>query len=394
MSEKKVLYEKLDAVYEEMVTIRRHLHQYPELSFQEVKTPKYIAAYHEKLGHRVRTKVGGNGVVAYLEGANPGPTIALRADFDALPIQEETDLPFQSEHPGVMHACGHDGHTATLLGLAKVLNGIKEGLAGTVVFIHQHAEEMIPGGAKPMIANGCLDGVDVIFGTHLQAQIPVGEVCYRAGPLQAAADFFDIHIQGKGGHGASPHQTKDSILIGSQLVTNLQQIVSRKVDPLDLAVVSVGSFEAKNANNVIADTALLKGTVRTFDKNVQDLIETEMETIVASTCALSGAEGVLNYQRGYPALVNHAEETAFVAELAKEVPGVEKVAESSKIMGGEDFSYYLQHVKGTFFFTGAEVSGKPSYPHHHPKFDMDERGLLIAAKVLGTAVLNYMDENK
>ncbi|WP_152657113.1 M20 family metallopeptidase [Oceanobacillus sp. CFH 90083] len=394
MSKKEVLYEKLDNTYEEMVAIRRHLHQYPELSFQEVKTPEYIAAYHEKLGHRVRKNVGGNGVVAYLEGANPGPTIALRADFDALPIQEETDLPFQSENPGVMHACGHDGHTATLLGLAKVLNGIKEGLAGTVVFIHQHAEEVIPGGAKPMIEDGCLDGVDVIFGTHLQAEVPVGEIRYRVGPLQAAADFFDIHIQGKGGHGASPHQTKDSILIGSQLVTNLQQIVSRKVDPLDLAVVSVGSFEAKNANNVIADTALLKGTVRTFDEEVRDLIENEMQTIVSSTCALSDAEGVLNYQRGYPALVNHAEETAFVAELAKDVPGVEEVAESRKIMGGEDFSYYLQHVKGTFFFTGAEVTGKPSYPHHHPKFDIDEKGLLLAAKVLGTAVLDYMAENK
>ncbi|MFD1449560.1 M20 family metallopeptidase [Oceanobacillus sojae] len=394
MKEKDLLYGNLDDTYEEIAAIRRHLHRHPELSFQEKETPEYIAAFHEKLGHRVRTNVGGNGVVAYLEGANPGPTIALRADFDALPIQEETDLPFQSENPGVMHACGHDGHTATLLGLAKVLNGMKEDLAGTVVFIHQHAEEMIPGGAKPMIEDGCLDGVDVIFGTHLQAQVPLGEIRYRVGPLQAAADFFDIHIQGKGGHGASPHQTKDSILIGSQLVTNLQQIVSRKVDPLDLAVVSVGSFEAKNANNVIADTALLKGTVRTFDKKVQDLIENEMETIVASTCALSGAESVLNYQRGYPALVNHAEETAFVAELAKEVPGVKEVTESPKIMGGEDFSYYLQHVKGTFFFTGAEVTGKPTYPHHHPKFDIDERGLLIAAKVLGTAVLDYMAENK
>ncbi|GGP11188.1 M20 family metallopeptidase [Oceanobacillus neutriphilus] len=394
MEEKGLLYKNLDDTYEEIVAMRRYLHQHPELSFQEVKTPEYIAAYHEKLGHRVRTNVGGNGVVAYLEGANPGPTVALRADFDALPIQEETDLPFQSENQGVMHACGHDGHTATLLGLAKVLNGMKEDFAGTVVFIHQHAEEMIPGGARSMIEDGCLDGVDVIFGTHLQAQVPLGEIRYRVGPLQAAADFFDIHIQGKGGHGASPHQTKDSILIGSQLVNNLQQIVSRRVDPLDLAVVSIGSFEAKNANNVIADTALLKGTVRTFDKEVQDLIENEMQTIVSSTCALSGAEGVLNYHRGYPALVNHAEETAFVAELAKEVPGVEEVTESPKIMGGEDFSYYLQHVKGTFFFTGAEVTDKQSYPHHHPKFDVDERGLLIAAKVMGTAVLDYMAKNK
>lgn len=388
------LYHSLDSLYEEIVQIRRHLHQHPELSFQEVHTPKYIAEYHEKLGHRVRTNVGGNGVVAYLQGGKPGPTVAMRADFDALPIKEETGLPFQSQNEGVMHACGHDAHTATLLGLAKALNGMKEELEGTVVFIHQHAEEVIPGGAKLMIEDGCLDGVDVIFGTHIQAQTPLGEVNYRVGPLQAAADFFEIDIQGKGGHGAYPHQTKDSIVIGSQLVNNLQQIVSRKVDPLHSAVVSVGSFEAINANNVIADTAELKGTVRTFDEGVRDLIEAEMERVVSATCELANAKGVLHYRRGYPSLVTHEKETLFVANLAEGIPGVEVVQESPQVMGGEDFSYYLQQVKGTFFFTGAEINGREeSYPHHHPKFDIDERGLLIAAKVLGRATITYMQEN-
>ncbi|MET3696905.1 amidohydrolase [Bacillus oleivorans] len=385
------LLTKLDEVYDEIVQIRRYLHQYPELSFQETKTANYIAVYHEKLGHEVRTGVGGNGVVAYLKGDKPGPTVALRADFDALPIQEQTDVPFKSVNDGVMHACGHDGHTASLLGLAKVLNSMKSEIEGTVVFIHQHAEELPPGGAISMIEDGCLEGVDVIFGTHLQAQQPLGEIGYRVGPLQAAPDRFDIVIQGKGGHGAAPHETKDSIVIGGQLIGNLQQIVSRRVDPLESAVVSVCNFEAKNPYNVIADTAKLTGTVRTFKEEIRHFIEKEIERVVKGTCLVSDANYEYTYTRGYPTTVNHKEETEFVAELAKSVPGVESVRETEPIMGGEDFSYYLQKVKGTFFFTGARnPEWETAYPHHHPKFDLDERALLIAAKVLGAATLQYM----
>src|SRR5699024_3257665 len=212
------LFSSLDTIYDEIVDIRRHLHKHPELSFEEVETPKFIADFHNDLGHEVKTGVGGNGVVAYLKGGLDGPTVALRADFDALPIQEDTRLPFQSVNEGVMHACGHDGHTATLLGVAKVLNQMKGELKGNVVFIHQHAEELPPGGAKAMIEDGCLDGldgVDVIFGTHLQAQTPFREINYRTDALQAAADKFEITIKGKGGHGAMPQDTKDSILIAS-----------------------------------------------------------------------------------------------------------------------------------------------------------------------------------
>ncbi|WP_308216612.1 M20 family metallopeptidase [Pseudalkalibacillus decolorationis] len=388
------LYRKLDAVYDEMVEIRRYLHQYPELSFKEEKTAAYIAEYHTKLGHEVRTNVGGNGVLAYLKGEKPGPTVALRADFDALPIQEQTDVPFKSANDGVMHACGHDGHTATLLGLAKVLNGMKSDIEGTIVFLHQHAEELPPGGAVSMIEDGCLDDVDVIFGTHLQAQMPLGEIGYRTGALQAAPDRFDIKIQGEGGHGAYPQDTKDSIVIGGQLISNLQQIVSRRIDPLDLAVVSVCNFEAKNPYNVIADTAELTGTVRTFKEETRSFIEKEIERIVQGTCQMSGAGYEYTYMRGYPTLVNHKEETEFVAEIAKGVPGIESVNETPQIMGGEDFSYYLQHVKGTFFFTGAKnPEWEKTYPHHHPKFDIDERALLHAAKVLGKASLQYMKEH-
>lgn len=384
------LFNKLDGLYEEIVEIRRYLHEYPELSFEEVETAKYIADFHKKLGHEVREHVGGNGVLAYLTGDKPGPTIAIRADFDALPIQEQTDVPFKSKNDGVMHACGHDGHTATLLGLAKALNSMKSDIEGTILFLHQHAEELPPGGAIAMIEDGCLDGVDVIFGTHLQAQMPVGEIGYRSGPLQAAPDRFDIKIIGKGGHGASPHETKDSIVIGGQLINNLQQIVSRRIDPLESAVVSICNFEAKNPYNVIADTALMTGTVRTFKEEIRNFIEKEIDRVIEGTCLVSGADYEYTYSRGYPTTVNHKEETEFVAALAPAVPGVETVRETEPIMGGEDFSYYLQNVKGTFFFTGAKnPESEEAFPHHHPKFDIDERALLIAAKVLGAAALSY-----
>ncbi|MEK5067151.1 M20 family metallopeptidase [Sporosarcina sp. FSL K6-1508] len=389
----KQLFTELDNIYEEIVEIRRYLHQHPELSFEEENTAKYIAEYHEKLGHEIRKNVGGNGVLAYLKGDKPGPTIALRADFDALPITEQTDVPFKSLNDGVMHACGHDGHTATLLGLAKVLNSMKSEIEGTIVFLHQHAEELPPGGANAMIGNGCLEGVDVIFGTHLQAQTPLGEIGYRTGPLQAAPDRFDIKIFGKGGHAASPHDTKDSIVIGAQLINNLQQIVSRRVDPLESAVVSVCNFEAKNPYNVIADTAELTGTVRTFKEDIRNFIEKEIDRVIKGTCLVSNASYEYTYTRGYPTTVNHKEETEFIAALAPSIPGVVTVKETEPIMGGEDFSYYLQNIKGTFFFTGAQnPEWDQAYAHHHPKFDIDERALLIAAKVLGAAALNYKVE--
>ncbi|WP_020007690.1 M20 family metallopeptidase [Salinicoccus albus] len=386
------LFSDLDAIYDEIVEIRRHLHKHPELSFEEVETPAYIADFHQKLGHQVQTGVGGNGVVAYLKGELDGPVVALRADFDALPIQEETGLDFQSVNDGVMHACGHDGHTATLLGVAKALNQMKNNLKGTVVFIHQHAEELPPGGAKSMIKDGCLKGVDVIFGTHLQAQTPLHEINYRTDALQASADAFEIIIKGKGGHGAMPQHTKDSILIASQLVDNLQQIVSRRVDPLDSAVLSVCSFEAKGPYNVIANSAKLTGTVRTLNEETRSFMEDEIKRIVEGTTHLSNSDFEYTYDKGYPVLVNHKEETEFVMRMAETVPGVDEIKEIDPIMGGEDYSYYLQEVKGTYFFTGASPKNLVDpYPHHHPEFDIDEEALLIAAKILAKATVEYME---
>lgn len=387
---KEKLFAKLENYYDDMVSIRRYLHQHPELSFQEVNTAHYIQSFYEDLGIEVRGNVGGNGVVAKIYGGKPGKTIALRADFDALPIQEENELPYKSLVPGVMHACGHDGHTATLLILAKALYELKDDLKGTIVLIHQHAEEYAPGGAISMIKDGCLEGVDAIFGTHLWANVPTGTIQYRKGPIMAAADRFEIMIQGQGGHGAQPHKTKDAIVIASQLVINLQQIVSRKVNPIDAAVVSVGSFVADNAFNVIADKAKLIGTVRTFSEDVRKIIEEKIGRVVAGTCQIYDSQYDYNFYRGYPAVINHEEETDFLIECAKNLPGVEYVEEAELQMGGEDFAYYLENVKGTFFLTGAmPPDTNEPYPHHHPKFNINEKAMLIAAKALGTAALTY-----
>lgn len=384
------LFSKLEGYYDEMVEIRRYLHQHPELSFQEKNTAHYIKTFYKNLGIEVKGNVGGNGVVAKVYGKRPGKTIALRADFDALAIQEENDVPYKSLNPGVMHACGHDGHTASLLILAKALNELKDEIEGTYVMIHQHAEEYAPGGAIAMIEDGCLEGVDVIFGTHLWATEPTGKVQYRKGPFMAAADRFEITIQGRGGHGAQPHKTKDAIVIASQLVLNLQQIVSRRVNPIDSAVISVGSFIAENAFNVIADKAKITGTVRTFNKDVRSFIEEEIERVVKGTCIGANCDYQYNYERGYPTVVNHDQETEFLVECAQSISSIETIEESELQMGGEDFAYYLEHVKGTFFFTGAKPEGvSVAYPHHHPKFNFDEKALLTAAKTLGSCALNY-----
>ncbi|TDL35385.1 amidohydrolase [Jeotgalibacillus sp. S-D1] len=383
------LFAKLDSYYSDMVDVRRFLHQHPELSFEETETSAFIAAFYKELGVETKTGVGGNGVVATITGAKPGKTIALRADFDALPIQDEKNVPYRSTVPNKMHACGHDGHTASLLHLGKALHELKEELTGTYVLIHQHAEEYAPGGAKPMIEDGCLEGVDLVFGTHLWATAPLGKIQYRAGAMMAAADRFEIIIQGAGGHGAQPHKTKDAIVAGSQLVSNLQQIVSRRVNPIDSAVVTVGSFVADNAFNVIADSAKLIGTVRTFNPEVRTQIEEEIERVVKGTCLSAGCGYEYEYFRGYPAVVNHEEETHHVAAQARLVPEVTLIEEIEPEMGGEDFSYYLEARKGAFFFTGAQQDGVSSpYPHHHPKFDFNEKAMLIAAKTLGVAAIN------
>jgi amidohydrolase len=382
------IHHAIDAVYSEMVETRRYLHQYPELSFKEYKTAQYIADFYEKIGIPYQKNVGGNGVVATLKGGKPGKTIALRADFDALPIQDEKDVPYKSKIDGVMHACGHDGHTSTLLYLAKVMKSFQEELPGTIVFLHQHAEEYAPGGAKPMIEAGAIDDVDAVFGTHLWSTTPLGVIQTAKGVLMAGADRFELTIQGQGGHGAYPHETKDSIVIGSQIATQLQQIVSRRLDPLETAVVTIGIFEAGNAFNIIADTAKLIGTVRYLNIDIQDQVIEEMEKIIKGICVANDCTYTFNYYKGYPPVINHQAEAELILETSKNIPGVETVEEIIPVMGGEDFSYYLLEKPGAYFFTGAQKEGN-HYPHHHPHFDFDERAMPIAAKTLISAYFAY-----
>nr|WP_214812206.1 M20 family metallopeptidase [Exiguobacterium sp. s127] len=371
-----------------MVERRRYLHQHPELSFHEVETPNYIASRLEELGIEVRRNVGGRGVVGTIRGGKPGKTVALRADFDALPIQDEKTVDYRSTVPGVMHACGHDGHTATLLAVAEVLASQKEQLTGNVVLIHQHAEEVVPGGAREMIADGCLDGVDVIFGTHLWSTTQLGTIGTRVGPVMAAADKFELTLFGRGGHGAKPHETIDAVLLGATIVKELQSIVSRRLDPLQQAVLTIGTLHAGNTFNVIADRAQLTGTVRTFDETVAQKIVSEMERTIKGICDAAGATYTFHYETGYPAVINDLVETRFLEAVARDVIGDTSVFEIDPTMGGEDFAYYLKEVPGTFFFTGAGDASH--YPHHHPRFDFEEPAMVDAAKILVEATLRYL----
>ncbi|WP_082234707.1 amidohydrolase [Halobacillus massiliensis] len=385
------VFKAVDQNFDQMVKTRRHLHKYPEVSFKETKTAAFIAETYERLGIPFQNEVGGNGVIATLEGGKPGKKIALRADFDALPIHEENDTEYKSTVDGVMHACGHDGHTAALLGLAEAVVPFKEELPGTMVFLHQHAEEYAPGGAKPIIESGVLDDVDAVFGTHLWVDAPTGVIQTAKKEFMAGADRFHITVKGKGGHGAIPHQTKDAIVIASQLVTSLQQIVSRRLDPLSTAVLTVGTFESGNAFNVIADSAALTGTVRTFDPQIQNTIIEEMDKIIKGTCTGYGADYEFDYYKGYPPVINHKAEAELILRDASKADPNLRTEEIAPVMAGEDFAYYLQNKPGTYYFTGAQIPDH-YYPHHHPKFDFDEAALPYAAKTLFQAYRSYQEE--
>ncbi|PBB04614.1 M20 family metallopeptidase [Salimicrobium humidisoli] len=383
------MFKEVETLYEKMVETRRYLHQYPELSFQETETAAYIADTYESLGIPFQKNVGGNGVIATIQGGRPGRTVALRADFDALPIQEEnTHLPYRSRNDGVMHACGHDGHTAELLGLAEAVWKYKEELPGTMVLVHQPAEEITPGGAKPLLETGALDHVDAVFGTHLWTNTEYGTIETARGPFMAGADAFEITVKGKGGHGAQPHQTKDAIVIASDIVASLQQVVARRIDPLKTAVVTVGTIQAGKAFNIIADQAELSGTVRTFESEVQETIREEMERITRGICEAAGADYHFSYNIGYPPVINHEDEADLVLKEAPHAGSSLSTREVDPSMAGEDFSYYLQKKPGAFYFTGAKLP-EHDFPHHHPKFDFDERAMLHGAKTLLQVFLSY-----
>lgn len=377
------------SLHQKMVERRRHLHQHPELSFQERETSQWVSERLRELGVSVTEGVGGNGAVGRIRGAHPGPTVAFRADMDALPIQDEKEVPYRSRVPKVMHACGHDGHTTMVLGLAEILQSNLDEVRGEVVLLFQHAEEQTPGGAIAMIEDGCLEGVEVIFGVHLWTPLPTGQVGVCSGPAMAATDRFEVDIVGAGGHGGFPHQTVDAVVVAAKAILDLQLLVSRYVDPLESAVVSVGKIGAGSSFNVIAERATFEGTVRTLSEETRSLIERKMEQIIEGVCVGTGASYDLRYQRGYPTLVNHPEETD-VVRRAVEGSGECTLVEMKPIMGGEDFAYYLQEVPGCFFFVGAGNQDKGAvYPHHHPKFDFDEDALSVGVEALLATYVQY-----
>ena len=385
------LYEEFNGYYDEIVSWRRFLHQNPELSFKESNTSKFIAEKLRSFGLKVREGVGGNGVIGVIEGGKPGKTIAFRADFDALPIHDEKEVSYKSKLDGVMHACGHDGHTASLLGVAKTLSKHSKHLNGKVVLLFQHAEEKPPGGAKLMIEDGALDGIDVVFGGHLATEIQIGNIATRVGPVMASVDAFKITLQGRGGHGARPHETIDTIAIGSELISHLQQIVSRRINPVEPAVVTIGSFHAGNAFNIIADSAEIEGTVRALSPEVRKKIEDEIRAILEGIKEADHINYTLDYLNGYPVLVNHKEEATLIESIVKKTMSPDSFVEKTISLGAEDFAYYLEVSPGAYFHVGARNERQETqFPHHHPQFDFDEKALLDLGNIFLQLTNHYL----
>lgn len=382
---------------DEITQIRRHLHEHPELSFHEAETAKFIQDFYKGKDVEVATEVGnGHAVVVTIKGGKPGKTIALRADFDALPIEEQTELSFKSKKPGVMHACGHDGHTAYLLVLADCLIQLKENIPGTIKIVHQHAEETPPGGAKSVVESGILDDVDQIFGIHVFPFGESGQVYYHSGFAMAGRTYFKLKIQGVGGHGWSPHMANDAIVAGAYFVTAIQTVVSRRLNPFDTGVITIGSFDGKGSFNVIKDAVELEGDVRYMNTENRDKMDAEIHRIVAGMEAMFGVTLELTYTNDYPPLYNDPAVTEqVVASLQKGVGEyLTGISEYDMLSGSEDFAYYLQKIPGVFFYIGAKPKNTSNaYFNHHPKFDIDEDALLVAAKSVADVVLDYYKLN-
>jgi amidohydrolase len=372
---------------------RRQLHQKPELGFQEKITAKFISEKLQEWGIEHQTAIAETGIVATIKSNFPGRVLAIRADLDALPIQEENEVSYCSQHPGIMHACGHDGHVAIALGTAYYLAHHRDQFQGTVKIIFQPAEEG-PGGAKPMIEQGVLKNpdVDAIIGLHLWNNLPLGTIGVRSGALMAAVECFNLTIFGKGGHGAMPDQTVDSIVVGAQIINALQTIVSRNLNPLDAAVVTVGKFNAGKALNVIADTANLSGTVRYFNPKLENFIDQRIEEIVKGICLSHGAKYHLDYWKLYPPVINDHTMSELVRSVALDVVETPLgIVPECQTMGGEDMSFFLQEVPGCYFFVGAANSAKGlDYPHHHPRFDFDENALAIGVEMFIRCVEKFL----
>lgn len=386
------LNEHADEIKDQVIKWRRYLHENPELSFYEEKTAQFVYETLKSFGNLEITRPTKTSVMARLIGTQPGKILAIRADMDALPIQEENTFEFASKNPGVMHACGHDGHTAMLLGTVKVLSQLQSKIKGEIRFFFQHAEELNPGGGEEMVQAGVMDGVDFVIGTHLWAPLEKGKVGVVYGAMMAAPDTFWITVKGKGGHAAMPHQTVDSIVIAAQVVTNLQHIVSRNTDPLDNLVISVTQFIGGTTHNVIPGSVEICGTVRTFDQNLRESIPGKMERVIKGITEAHEAAYDFKYEFGYRPVINDVEATKVIEETVREVFGEEALDFMRPNMGGEDFSAYQQKAPGAFFYVGAGNEAKGIiYPHHHARFTIDEDAMEIGVKIFLHAAFKFLD---
>lgn len=383
--------QEAEALFEDLVKIRRDFHRHPELGFEEMRTSGIVATRLRELGLEVQTGVGQTGVVGIMEGPRPGPTVLMRFDMDALPIQEENETDYISQNPGRMHACGHDGHMSIGLGVAQLMARHQDRISGTLKFVFQPAEEGL-GGAFAMIADGVLENPrpDIALALHLWNEIPYGQVRVASGPCMTASSRFSITVQGKGGHGANPHKAKDPILAAAHVVTALQSIVSRNVDPLDSVVVTIGQFSAGTTFNVIPEKAILKGTVRSYNTELHRLIyrrilEMAKNTAAAFTCSASMETVVI-----VPAVINDEAVAETVRTAASFVVGERNIISGAE-MASEDMGYFLEEIPGCYFFVGSrnEEAGY-HYPHHHPRFDFDERAMPIGVATMAHAAASYV----
>jgi amidohydrolase len=375
-----------------LIEWRRDFHAHPELAYQENRTAGIVAEHLQQCGYEVKTAFGRTGVLGILSGKPHGKTLMLRADMDCLPVQEENDASYKSVYEGRMHACGHDGHTAILMAVAEQLQKRQQNLKGTAKLVFQPAEEG-GNGAERMIQDGVLVNpkVDAAFGLHLWNDKPVGKVALNRGPLMAGVHSFDLTIYGKGGHGAAPHQTIDTVVASAQVINNLQTIVSRNVDPLETAVVTVASIHAGSAFNVIAESAALKGTMRYFSPALGEQLPLMFERIVSGTTQSLGATYSLKYEKLTPPTINDPAMAEFIREVASEVVGSENVSMNARTMGGEDMSFFLNEVPGCFFFVGSRNEQRNLiYPHHSPKFDFDEAAMEIGVEILCRAAEKFL----
>lgn len=383
---------EVEGLREQLVAWRRDFHQHPEIAFEEVRTSQKVAEILAQFGLEVQYGVGKTGVVGILEGTSSGPTVLVRADMDALPIQEENDVPYKSQTANRMHACGHDGHTAIALSVAKILAERRDRIHGAVKFVFQPAEE-IAAGAKAMIEDGVMEGLkpDVSLGLHLWNDMPVGRVAVTDGPAMASSDSFQLWIEGKGGHGASPHQTHDPVLAAAQIITAAQSIISRNVAPLDAGVLSCTMIHAGDAFNVIPSEVELKGTIRSYTNQVHDLITSRFKAIAVGIALAMNCTARLEFFERTPPLVNDAVIGERLRQGFGQINQSLEIVDDVRTMGAEDMGFFLERAPGVYFFVGSANANRGlDYPHHHPRFDVDEEALVIGASLLTAAVADYV----